>query len=81
MSDIQGENYEKAREEIEKLRLENSEPMEQMPCLYRAGWTNAQATCPDRAVQVPVDPRRRCARERPVRNGFSISPGTEKGGQ
>lgn len=30
MSDIQGENYEKAREEIEKLRLENSELMEQM---------------------------------------------------
>ena len=30
MSDIQGEKYEKAREEIEKLRLENSELMEQM---------------------------------------------------
>ena len=30
MSDIQGESYEKAREEIEKLRLENSELMEQM---------------------------------------------------
>jgi hypothetical protein len=30
MSDIRGENYEKAREEIEKLRLENSELMEQM---------------------------------------------------
>jgi hypothetical protein len=87
MSEIQNEAYAKACQEIEKLRLENSQPREEVlelgrtVALYRAAWTSASAGCQDEALQILVDPRCRCAGEGSIRYGYSISPRTAKGGR